>query len=99
MKNGGQILCNAIPICETFKISCLIGNSTRKSFWKGPIIPFGSLLEYYPISSKNNSRIDQFWKESFTWIVPWIRSQRIWKGDMLVADVEELETMHESEID
>ena len=25
MKNGGQILWNALPICETFKISCLMG--------------------------------------------------------------------------
>ena len=98
-ENGGQILCNALPICETFKISCLIGNSTRKSFWKGPIIPFGSLLECYLISSKDHSRIHQFWKESFTWIVLWIRSQRIWKGDMLVADIQELETMDASEID
>ena len=40
------------------------------------------------------------WKESLTWIVPWIRSVRggIWKGDVLVADLEELETMDASEI-
>ena len=25
MKNGGQITWNALPICETFKISCLMG--------------------------------------------------------------------------
>ena len=41
------------------------------------------------------------WKESLTWIVPWIRSVRggrIWKGDVLVAGLEELETMDASEI-
>ena len=40
------------------------------------------------------------WKESLTWIVPWRRSVRggIWKGDILVADIEELETMDASEI-
>ena len=40
------------------------------------------------------------WKESFTWIVPRIRSLRggIWKGDVLIADLEELETMDASEI-
>ena len=40
------------------------------------------------------------WKESLTWIVPRIRSVRggIWKGDVLVADLEELETMDASEI-
>ena len=44
--------------------------------FKRAIIPFGSLVEYYPISAKDQSRIHQFWKESVTWIVPWIRSVR-----------------------
>ena len=44
--------------------------------FKGPIIPFGSLVEYYPISAKDQSTIHQFEKESLTWIVPWIRSVR-----------------------
>ena len=44
--------------------------------FRGPIIPFGSLVEYYPISAKDQSRIHQFWKESLSWIVPWIRSVR-----------------------
>ena len=30
MKNGGQIPWNAIPICETFKISCLMGRLHTK---------------------------------------------------------------------
>ena len=40
------------------------------------------------------------WKESLTWIVPWIRSVGggHWKGDVLVADLEELETIDASEI-
>ena len=29
----------------------------------GPIIPFGSLVEYYPISVKDQSRIHQFGKK------------------------------------
>ena len=44
--------------------------------FKGPIIPFGSLVEYHPITAKDQSRIHQFWKESVTWIVPRIRSLR-----------------------
>ena len=44
--------------------------------FKGPIIPFGSLVEYHPMTAKGQSRIRQFWKESFTWIVPRIRSLR-----------------------
>ena len=51
MKNGGQIPWNAIFICETFKISCLMGRLHTKdvleNHFKGPIIPFGSLVEYY----------------------------------------------------
>ena len=33
--------------------------------FKGPIIPFGSLVEYYPISAKDQSRIHQFGKKSY----------------------------------
>ena len=51
MKIGGQILWNAISICETFKISCLMGKHHTKgvlgNHFEGPIIPFGSLVEYY----------------------------------------------------
>ena len=35
--------------------------------FKGPIIPFGSVVEYHPITAKENPSI---WKESLTWIVP-----------------------------
>ena len=31
--------------------------------FKGPIIPFGSLVEYHPITSKDRSRIHQFGKK------------------------------------
>ena len=68
--------------------------------FKGPIIPFGSLVEYYPISSKDQSRIHQFGKK----VLPGLflgyalYAGRIWKGDVLIADLEELETMDASEI-
>ena len=67
---------------------------------KGPIIPFGSLVEYYPISAKDQSRIHQFGKK----VLPGLflgyalYAGGIWKGDMMVADIEELETMDASEI-
>ena len=105
MKNGGQIPWNAVFICETFKISCLMGKLHTKdvleNHFKGPIIPFRSLVEYFAISAKDQSRIHQFWKESLTWIVPWIHARYAggnWKGDIMVADIEELETMDASEI-
>ena len=66
----------------------------------GPIIPFGSLFEYYPISAKDLSRIYQFGKK----VLPGLflgyalYAGEIWKDDVLVADLEELETMDASEI-
>ena len=66
MKIGGQKLWNALPICETFKISCLMGKLHTRDFvgnQKRPIIQFGSLVEYNPISAKDQSRIHQFGKK------------------------------------
>ena len=31
--------------------------------FKGPIIPFGSLVEYHPVTAKDQSRIHQFGKK------------------------------------
>ena len=68
--------------------------------FKGPIIPFGSLVEYYPITAKDQSRIHQFGKK----VLPGLflgyalYAGGIWKGDVLIADLEELETMDASEI-
>ena len=68
--------------------------------FKGPIIPFGSLVEYHPITAKDQSRIPQFGKK----VLPGLflgyvlYSGRIWKGDVLIANLEELETMDASEI-
>ena len=63
--------------------------------FKGPIIPFGALVEYYPITAKDQSRIHQFGKK----VLPGLffgyalYARGIWKGDVLIADLEELETM------
>ena len=75
-----------------------------KALWqpfKGPIIPFGSLIEYYPISAKVQSIIHQFGKKVLPGLVSLdtlCTPGRTWKGDILVADIEELETMDASEI-
>ena len=68
--------------------------------FKGPIIPFGSLVEYYPISAKDQSRIRKQKK-----VLPGLflgyalyAERGIWKGDIMVADIEEMETMDASEI-
>ena len=68
--------------------------------FKGPIIPFGSLVEYYPITAKDQSRIHQFGKKvlSGLFLGYSLYAGGNWKGDILVADIEELETMDASEI-
>ena len=68
--------------------------------FKGPIIPFGSLVEYHPTTAKDQSIIQQFGKE----VLPGLflgyalHAGGIWKSGVLVADLEELETMDASEI-
>ena len=68
--------------------------------FKGPIIPFGSLVEYHPFTAMDRSRIRQFGKQ----VLPGLflgyalYAGGIWKGDIMVADIEELETMYASEI-
>ena len=68
--------------------------------FKGPIIPFGSLVEYHPITAKDQSRIHQFGKK----VLPgWFLGYALYagdfeKGDVLIADLEELGTMDASEI-
>ena len=68
--------------------------------FKGPIIPFGSLVEYHHITAKDQSRIHQFGKK----VLPGLflgyalYAGGIWKGDVLIADLEESETMDASEI-
>ena len=60
---------------------------------RGPVIPFGSMIECHPISARDQSRLYQFGKN----ILPGMFSRYalcaggIWNGDILVADVEELE--------
>ena len=68
--------------------------------FKGPIIPFGSLVEYHAFTANDQSRIHQFGKK----VLPGLflgyalYAGGIWKGDVLVADLEELETMDASKI-
>ena len=104
MKYGWRIPWNVIPICEIFRISCLMGNHHKKGgsecHFHGPVIPFGSMVEYHPISAKDLSRLHQFGKK----VLPGIFLGYVlcaggsWKGDILVADIEELEKMDASEI-
>ena len=67
MKVGGQILWNVTPICETSQIYYLMGRRLVKDVFGqpfyGPIIPFGSLVEYHLRTAKDHSIIHQFGKK------------------------------------
>ena len=87
MRNGGQPQWNTIAIFETFT-DLLSDEKTpyERRFgqpFKGPIIPLSSLVEYYPITAKDQSRIHQFGKK----VLPGIFlgyalfSEGIWKRD------------------
>ena len=98
MKIGEQILWNVMPICEMLRrrpMKDVFGQP-----FEGLIIPFGSLVEYHPKTAKDQSRILQFGKK----VLPGLflgyalYAGGIWKGDALIADLEELETMTASEI-
>ena len=68
----------------------------------GPVIPlFGSLVEYHPITAKDQSRIHQFGKK----VLPRLflgyalyTLGEFGKGDVLIADLEEFASMGASEI-
>ena len=58
MKVNGQIPWNVAPICEKSQISHDGITPYERRFGqpcKGPIIPFGSLVEYHLITAKDQS--------------------------------------------
>ena len=68
--------------------------------FNGPVIPFGAVVEYHPIPAKDLSRQHQFGPK----VLPGkflgyaLNAAGIWKGNILVADIEELEQVGASEI-
>ena len=68
--------------------------------FKGPINSFGSFVEYHPSTAKDQSRIHQFGKTALPGLFLGyaLYAGGIWKGDVLIADLEELETLDASEI-
>ena len=66
----------------------------------GPVIPFVAIVKYHPISAKDISRSHQFGPT----VLPGIffgfvlYAGGIWKGDIMIADIEEWEEMDASEI-
>ena len=68
--------------------------------FKGPVIPFGAMVEYHPISARDQARLHQFGKNVLSAIFFGYAkiSGGIWEGNILVADIGKLENMDASEI-
>ena len=94
MKNGGQIPWNAVPICETFKISCLMGRPHTKDV-------LGNFLKDRPFRVVHWLSITLFLRKTSQASINLERKSYLdcsVKGDTMVADIEELETMDASEL-
>ena len=63
--------------------------------FKGPIIPFGAMVEYHPISTKRSIQTSPIWGTCLGYA---LIAERISKGDILIADLEELEMIDASEV-
>ena len=67
--------------------------------FNGPVIPCGAMVEYHTISAKDTTRV-QFDPK----VLPGIflgyagKAGGIWKGDIMVTDIEELEEMDASKL-
>ena len=105
MKNGGLVLWNAIAICEMFK-TCWVDGKTpyERRFgisFNGPVIPFGATVENHPVLAKDLSRLHQCGKTDLPGIFLgyiFIDHGGIRKGDIMAADIEELENVDASKI-
>ena len=61
--------------------------------FKGPIISLGAMVEYYPTSARDQARLHQFGKKVLPSIFPGyaLIAGGIWEGNILIADIEDLE--------
>ena len=104
MKNGGQIPWNAIPICETFKIPCLMGKLHSKGVLENlsmvqsfRLVHLLSIALFLRKTSQESINLE---RKSYLDCSSDMHCTRgeFWKGDTMVADSEELEKMDASEI-
>ena len=102
MKIGGQMPWNAMLICETFKISCLILHTkgvleNQKMDQSFRLVHWLSITLFLRKTSQESINLER--KSSLDCSLDTLCTRwRLWKGDILIADFEELETMDASEI-
>ena len=68
--------------------------------FRDPLIHLGAMVEYHLISAKDQSGLHQFGNKVLpgTFLGYALFAGKIWKGDISVADIEELENLDASEI-
>ena len=99
MKHGGLIPWNAIAVCEKSKTSWQTGKLRLKddleNHSNGQFVPSGAMIEHHPFSPKDQMIICQSGKKVLPGIFLGYEliAARIWKGDLLVADLEDLEKL------
>ena len=79
MKIGGQIPWNVTPICETSQIYYLMGRRPMKDVLGNHLKDLlFHLVHWFSVTYNCERSVPNpsIWKESFTWIVPRIRSLR-----------------------
>ena len=104
MKNAGQVPRNATPICETLKISCLMGRLPTKDVVENlskdqsfRLVHWLSITLSLRKSSQESISLER--KSYLDCSLDTLCTRgRIWKGDIMVADFEDQETMKASEI-
>ena len=94
MKIGGQIPWNALPICETFKISCLMGRLRARDVLKNHLKDQSVLLVHWlsitlslrktsqeSINLERKSHLDRFLntRVEFVRVTLWLQTLRSWK--------------------
>ena len=104
MKVGGQILWNVTPICETSQIYYLMGRRPMKDVLGNHLKDLLFHLVHLLSITLKLRRTSQESINLEKKVLPGLffgyalYAGGIWKGDALVADLEELETMDASEI-
>ena len=103
MKSGGLILWNDIPICETSQIYYLMGRRPMKDVLGNHLkhrllhlVHWWNITLELRRTSQESIKVKR--KSYLDCSSDTLCTRGIWKGDILVADIEELETMDASEI-
>ena len=92
----GLITWNAVDVCQTFKTSWQVGKHLRKGAPENHLKAWlFRLVDCPPISARDQSKLHQCGKKVLPGVLLGyvLIAGRIWKGGILVAGTEELESL------